>query len=76
MKEIIINGIVCVVMAITVVLLTIAIVSTGCNHKCEEDILDDYPIWLEEEQYTPYHKEPMFMLSDAVMDSIDMGCGD
>ena len=65
-----------VVIAIAVVILTVVIVSTGCNHKCEKDIIDDYPIWLEEEQYTPYHKEPMFMLSDAVMDSIDMGCGE
>ena len=76
MKNKITTMILSVMMIIVVLVLTAVIVSTGCNHKCEEDILDDYPIWLEEEQHTPYHKEPMFQLSDAVMDSTDMGCGD
>lgn len=65
-----------VVIAIAVVLLTVAIVSTGCNHQCEIEIRDTYPIWLEENKHTPQTKEPMFQLSDAVMDSTDMGCGE
>ena len=64
-----------VIMIIVVLVLTAVIVSTGCNHQCEKDILDDYPIWLEE-QHTPYHKEPIFQLSDSMMDSLDMGCGE
>mgnify|MGYP003389794621 CR=1 FL=1 len=76
MKRKLIIVIVSAIMLSAVVLLTSVIVMTGCNHKCEIEIRDTYPIWLEENKHTPQTKEPMFQLSDSMMDSLDMGCGE
>ena len=72
----IIKSTVGIIIVLSIILLTLMIVMTGCNHKCEKDIIDDYPLWLEEEPDTPHIKEPMFMLSDLMMDSVDMDCGE